>query len=146
VTMEEVPTEICLTVSISNCQFHCRGCHSPYLRDDIGKPLQPDIERLIARYSGLITCVCLMGEGRNEEELESVLQIIRGHGLKTCLYSGSESAEPFRRLIPLLDYLKLGSYRQDLGGLDHKETNQRFYRIKDGMLLDSTNLFWRERK
>lgn len=75
-----------------------------------------------------------------------VLSIIRKHGLKACLYSGSDSAEPFRRVIPLLDYLKIGSYRQDVGGLDHRETNQRFYRIENGKLLDITNQFWRERK
>ena len=28
VTMEEVPTEINLTISISNCRFRCHGCHS----------------------------------------------------------------------------------------------------------------------
>ena len=87
-----------------------------------------------------------MGEGRNEDELMKVLCIIRSHGLRTCLYSGSDSSEPFRRLIPLLDYLKLGPYRQDVGGLDHRETNQRFYRIENGKLLDETKQFWRERK
>ena len=28
VTMEEVPMEISLTISISNCRFRCHGCHS----------------------------------------------------------------------------------------------------------------------
>lgn len=30
VTFEEVPTEISLTISISNCRFRCHGCHSAY--------------------------------------------------------------------------------------------------------------------
>ena len=68
VTMAEVPLEISLTISISNCAFRCHGCHSQYLQEDVGKPLLPDLESLIDRYKGLISCVCLMGEGRNPAE------------------------------------------------------------------------------
>lgn len=31
VTLEEVPTEISLTLSVSNCHFRCRGYHSAHL-------------------------------------------------------------------------------------------------------------------
>ena len=52
VTMEEVPTEISLTISISNCRFRCHGCHSAYLQQDVGKPLLPDLMTLLCRYEG----------------------------------------------------------------------------------------------
>ncbi len=39
VTLAEVPEEISLTLSISNCAFRCHGCHSAYLQRDVGKPL-----------------------------------------------------------------------------------------------------------
>ena len=52
VTMEEVPTEISLTISISNCRFRCHGCHSVYLQQDVGKPLLPDLMPLLRRYEG----------------------------------------------------------------------------------------------
>lgn len=68
VTLAEVPKEISLTISVSNCRFRCCDCHSPYLQKDIGRPLLPDLDALIGRYAGLITCVCLMGEGRNFRE------------------------------------------------------------------------------
>ena len=68
VTMAEVPLEISLTISISNCAFRCHGCHSQYLQEDVGKPLLHDLESLIERDKGLISCVCLMGEGRNPVE------------------------------------------------------------------------------
>lgn len=68
VTLVEVPEEISLTLSISNCRFRCHGCHSPHLQNDIGRPLLPDLDALIRRYERLITCVCLMGEGRNFRE------------------------------------------------------------------------------
>ena len=68
VTLAEAPLEISLTISIPNCAFHCGGCHSSYLQEDVGKPLIPDLEGLIRQYEGLISCVCLMGEGRNPAE------------------------------------------------------------------------------
>ena len=52
VTMEEVPTEISLTISISNCRFRCQGCHSAYLQQDVGKPLLPKLMTLLRRYEG----------------------------------------------------------------------------------------------
>ena len=70
-----------------------------------------------------------MGEGHNPAQLREALQIVRCHGLKTCLYSGCESVKPFCDLLPLLDYLKLGEYQPDRGGLDSPDTNQRFYRV-----------------
>ena len=47
-----------------------------------------------------------MGEGQNPVHLREALQIVRCHGLKTCLYSGRDGVEPFLDLLPLLDYLK----------------------------------------
>ena len=72
-----------------------------------------------------------MGEGQNPAQLREALQLVRSKGLKTCLYSGCGSVEPFRNLLPLLDYLKLGEYRPDRGSLDSPDTNQRFYRVID---------------
>ena len=73
-----------------------------------------------------------MGEGQNPAQLREALQIVQCHGLKTCLHSGCESVEPFRDLLPLLDYLKWGEYQPDKGGLDSQNTNQRFYRVING--------------
>ena len=52
VTLEEVPTEISLTISISNCRFRCHGCHSAYRQQDVGKPLLLDLMTLLRRYEG----------------------------------------------------------------------------------------------
>ena len=87
-----------------------------------------------------------MGEGQNPSELEIALRIIRQHGLKTCLYSGCDQLEPFTKLLPLLDYLKLGAYDARFGGLDSPSTNQRFYRIEHGTLINQTHLFQRRKE
>ena len=39
VTMAEVPREISLTLTISNCAYRCHNCHSPYLQQDAGQLL-----------------------------------------------------------------------------------------------------------
>ena len=42
------------------------------------------------------------------------------------------------------NFIKLGPYIEDLGPLNSKTTNQRFYKIEEGKLVDITNLFWRD--
>lgn len=70
--------------------------------------------------------------------------MIRAHGLKTCLYSGASTPSAFCPLFPLLDYLKIGAYDEQRGGLDSPTTNQRFYQVKNGLLEDKTYLFRRK--
>ncbi len=82
--------------------------------------------------------MCLLGDGSNMDELHELLHRIHGYGLKTCLYTGCDSIEPFRQMLPVLDYIKLGPYVAELGGLDHPDTNQRFYRVQHGELQDIT--------
>ena len=63
-------------------------------------------------------------------------------GIKTCLYSGQDRlSHELVQMLPYLDYLKLGAYKHALGGLGSKTTNQRFYAIHDGKLIDKTYLF-----
>lgn len=39
VTFAEVPDEITLCINITGCKNGCKNCHSSYLAQDIGKPL-----------------------------------------------------------------------------------------------------------
>ena len=71
---------------------------------------------------------------------------MREHGLKTCLYSGCDSVQPFEPLLPLLDCLKIGHYDEKLGGLDKRKTNQRFYRVEQEKLIDETEQFQRRKE
>ena len=36
VVFTEIPNHISLAINISNCQNNCIGCHSPYLKENIG--------------------------------------------------------------------------------------------------------------
>ena len=156
VTFQEVPNEVTLCFNITNCKHRCPGCHSPELQQDIGNDLEVDIESIINRYLGGITCVCFMGEGNDNLALLRCLVMIRDKypGLKTCIYSGEGLGGNWDLYIMLgnrmLDYLKLGPYIQSRGPLNNSNTNQRMYRISYNSESDMANMeditskFWQK--
>lgn len=136
VTFQEVPGETSLVVEITGCLHHCQDCHSKFLWDYTGEPVERDLPKLIKKYSGLITCVCFMGGDQNIEELMRLAHFCHKNNLKTCVYSGCTQDE-FVALIPkthfstnmaLFDYIKVGPYIKERGGLDCVTTNQTFYK------------------
>ena len=61
ICFQEVPDEISLSFSISNCPRKCIGCHSTYLSEDIGNQILDVLEDRIEQYLGYITCVLFLG-------------------------------------------------------------------------------------
>lgn len=149
ITFQEVPDETSLCFNITNCKYRCKGCHSPELREDIGEDLEPKVLDIIGRYRDGITCVCLLGEGNDFDALWRVLKKIRAvyPGLKTCIYSGSNNGEEFIEFVSagLIDYLKLGPYNEDKGGLSSVTTNQRMFSFRNRRTTDITEKFWRKK-
>lgn len=135
VAFSEVPDEISLCINISNCIHKCKGCHSPYLQEDIGEELTPKVlDKLIEDNKG-ITCVCFMGEGGNLFEVAYLSEFIHfKHNLKTALYTGLDfhldtMTDCFDRPFTCeFDYVKTGPYIESLGPLNKKTTNQRMYK------------------
>ena len=154
VTFSEVPDEITLCINITGCKIGCKNCHSPYLAEDIGKPLiykdthnnrtvincNP-LSELIEANKG-ITCICLMGGDSNPEYINILGKTIKCHKLKSAWYSGRQELS---KEIDLknFDFVKLGSYKEEFGPLNSKTTNQRFYKVNEKELIDITNLFWK---
>jgi anaerobic ribonucleoside-triphosphate reductase activating protein len=62
--------------------------------------------------------------------------------LKVGWYWGGTSI-PNEVELELFDYIKLGPYKKELGGLDNPNTNQRFYKIENGQLINWTYKFWK---
>lgn len=127
VVFEEIHDEVTLAVNITNCQHNCPGCHSPYLREDIGNELNfKAIDELIEKNDG-ITCFCFMGEGNDPKSLkDDILHIKEKYpSIKIGLYSGSNDVDDF--YWDNLNYIKLGPYIEELGPLNKKTTNQRLY-------------------
>ena len=125
-TFQEVPCETSLVIEITGCLHHCPDCHSKFLWDYSGEPIARDLQKLIQKYSGLITCVCFMGGDQNIPELMRLAQLCHKNHLKTCVYSGC-TLDEFVALIPkrdfaanmsLFDYVKVGPYIKECGGLD----------------------------
>lgn len=147
VTFQEVPNETSLIFNISGCPYKCRGCHSQYLWGYTGEYISEEIEQILMQYKGLVTCVCFMGGDQNLAELKLLLIKCKSLEFKTCIYSGSNDITIFDDLLSLLDYLKIGEYVDELGGLNSKDTNQRFYQIKTNKECqfafdDKTYLLW----
>ena len=145
VTFSEIPDEITLCINISNCPCKCPGCHSPYLAEDIGERLRYDnLISLIHKNKG-ITCVAFMGGDADPLSVNVYASIIKEQfpNLKVAWYSGRQELSKEINLNNF-NFIKLGPYIEDLGPLNSKTTNQRFYKIEEGKLIDITNLFWKD--
>ena len=112
------------------------------------------LENRIKQYQDMISCVLFLGGEWEIEKLIELLQTVKNTNpsLKTCLYTGLELDEIVELIEQdtkeinevnrqynigwtyifennLLDYLKTGRWIRELGGLDNKNTNQRFYKV-----------------
>lgn len=138
VVLEEIPDRVTLALEIPNCQGSCPGCHSSFLKLDIGKELTPDeADRLIDDNFG-INCLLLLGEGNDPEALLSLAAHVRERfpRLELALYSGRQEVEP--EIYAAFDFVKVGPYVEALGPLNVPTTNQRLYYHGN----DITSRFW----
>lgn len=142
ITFSEVPDEISLCIEISNCPCKCANCHSSYLAQDIGEPL--DLQHLTNLIDGNkgITCVCIMGGDANPSKVDDIAQDIKEYypKLKVAWYSGKQELSKDINL-EFFDFIKLGPYIEELGPLNSKTTNQRFYKVENNKLIDITYKF-----
>ena len=143
IALQEVPDEISLIINVSGCPHRCEGCHSQYLWEYRGNYIVDDISTLIEANKDYISCVCLMGGDYNIPELNLIMEYISHHGLKTCLYTGLNYIPTG---LMMLDYIKIGSYKKELGGLDKLTTNQRFYKNVNNQYVDITEVFQTKEK
>ncbi len=147
IVFQEIPDEVTLAINISNCPNHCKGCHSPYLMEDVGDPLtEESLSMLLQKYGKAITCVCFMGGDAYPEEVQHWAQFLHKQTIakvKVGWYSGKEKL-PVGFSINDFQYIKIGPYIEALGGLKSPLTNQRLYRISDGEMIDITYRFWKQ--
>ena len=77
VTFSEFPDEIALCINITNCPFHCSGCHSPELWNNVGIKLSEELLGVLIDSNKGITCVGFMGG--NVEEVNEFANFIKLH-------------------------------------------------------------------
>lgn len=154
VVFQEIPNETTLAINISNCPCHCKGCHSSYLAEDVGTELTASsLLELLKKNKG-ITCVAMMGGDSEPQEVEYFSELVRNiAGLRYAWYSGRQEL-PKNIDISKFNYIKLGPYIEELGGLKSPTTNQRLYEVKMCKELDEkgnpiyglediTEVFWK---
>lgn len=156
IVFQEIPDEIALAINISNCPCHCKGCHSPYLAEDIGEELTPEkVLELIDSNKG-ITCVAFMGGDSDPRWIYTLCKVVQcmRPDIKRAWYSGRKHLPKnvlSNSKLQRYSYIKLGPYIEELGPLNSRTTNQRFYRIHkqetDGnvkyRLVNETYKFWK---
>lgn len=147
VVFQEIPDETTLSVNISRCPCHCPGCHSSYLAEDIGEPLdEAAIDAFVSEFGADITCIALMGGDAEPETVDRLACYIRERHprYRVAWYSGRIRISP-RITRQHFDYIKIGPYIAHLGSLSKPTTNQRLYKVAaDGELTDITARFWRK--
>lgn len=147
IVFQEIPDEVTLAINISNCPNNCVGCHSKYLMNDVGDALtEMALDGLLDKYGRNITCVCFMGGDADPSGVACLAKYLKRNAqrkIKVGWYSGKNKLpDPF----PLndFDYIKVGRYMEEFGPLKSKTTNQRLYRVEEGILQDITDRFWKK--
>ena len=154
VTFAEVPNEITLCINITGCKIKCKNCHSSYLAENIGTILgSTELVYLINNNKG-ITCVAFMGGDSSPSDINNLAKLIKEvfPKLKVAWYSGRQELSKDIDLENF-DFVKLGPYIEELGPLNNKTTNQKFYIVEklycgnDNYkydLKDITYRFWKD--
>jgi anaerobic ribonucleoside-triphosphate reductase activating protein len=147
IVFQEIPDEVTLAINISNCPCRCPGCHSHYLWEDIGLPLDADaIDAFVQKYGDDITCIAFMGGDADPKAVNQLAQYIHeAHpGFKVAWYSGRIRISGAIKKTDF-DYIKIGPFIKHLGPLKSPTTNQRLYRLTDdGTFEDITSRFWKK--
>ena len=127
ITLSDVPNEIALSFCVAGCPLFCKGCSWNATPDK--NEYDFDIKQEIDK-EPLVTCINFFGGEWLEDELVDYLKYAKEKKKATCLYTGltlDEMKAQHPLIIPLLDYLKVGRWVEQLGGLDNPNTNQIFY-------------------
>lgn len=153
VTFSEIPDEITLCINITGCKIRCKNCHSAYLAEDIGEELTFEVLNSLIKKNEGITCVAFMGGDAEPATVNDLASYVKESypNIKTAWYSGRQELSKDIE-IKNFNAIKLGSYIEELGPLNSKTTNQRFYEVRqvsdmEGKLYygldDVTYKFWK---
>lgn len=144
--LQEVPGEVSLVIDISNCPFKCPYCNTRHLRKDIGEILDEEsLTVLLDSFIDEFTCVVFNGGDIAPNEVNELAAFIKKYypDVKVAWYSGDTAPTIFFQYHNF-DYLKIGPYKKDLGGLKSPTTNQRMYEIDGYNLRNITHKFWEQ--
>jgi len=102
----------------------------------------------VSKYEKNITCVAFMGGDADVHGVMHLAHWIKNHyPLKVAWYSGrSELSDKFAP--QWVDYVKVGPYKKECGGLENPHTNQKMFKVdknlNDFVYTDITQQFWKK--
>ena len=142
IVFQEIPDEVTLALNLSGCPYRCFGCHSPHLQEETGEELTENLlTNLMSAYGQSVTCICFMGGDNDPEKVLNIAKYAKQFQKKIAWYSGNPNL--YKDAYLFFDYIKTGQYIQELGALNSQNTNQRFYRIENQIMIDITEQFKR---
>ena len=144
IVFQEVPNEVSLAFSITGCKNNCINCHSAFLREDIGELLTQEVlEKSLEEYGEDITTILFLGGEHRQDEIKEYCCYLKDLNYKTAWYCGYDDINRVDQdLLKSLDYFKIGSYKEEYGGLKCKNTNQKFFKKVNSEFVDITYKFW----
>ncbi|PAF45981.1 hypothetical protein [Helicobacter sp. 11S02629-2] len=141
----ELPDFISLIIPLSGCGQACPRCHSKHLQNpQNGEILSlKEFESLYLKYKEKVEVICFFGSASHLEKLD---KFIFSFPFKYALYCGQDLDISQAKKLMLkhkLSFLKIGSFKYQLGALDSKTTNQKllFFDSIDGDIKDITYKF-----
>lgn len=146
IVFAEIPDEVSLAINITNCPNACKNCHSLWLWKDEGEELNEEsLSLILSEYISSITCVAFMGGDREPKAIDGLAEFVKEKfNKKVAWYSGRK--EISKEINPKnFDYIKIGSYIEELGALKQRTTNQKLYKLHNGEIVeDITYRFWKK--
>lgn len=129
-TLQDVPNELSMCINIAGCPWQCEGCSWKKVTEGMTRYelTITDLQNILRKDNNNHSCICFMG-GDWENDLIYFVKEAKTYGYKTCLYTGGKTIHT--DLLKYLDYIKVGAYKKELGGLDSPITNQRLLTIGD---------------
>ena len=165
-TFAEVPNKLAVYFSLGDCAKGCPDCHSA---SELGVPcddgmLIEEMIKIAEMYiqKGANAIVVMGGTDCFSFKLSDLKKVLNAlvSIAPVCLFSGSDNYEKIKELAMAAGcfWVKVGSYKKELGGLQNRNTNQRYYELKLKTFLnyvsqeykvvpfweDITSVFWRK--
>ena len=138
--VKEIPDELSLGITCIGCPVHCSECHSKHVWDinsnNIGKELTyNELHKIFYPNHKLVSCLLFFGGEWDDNLLYIIKEFKTRFTHKVGLYTGLDLPtilDRYSLLLNTLDYIKVGPYIPEFGGLDNPNTNQRLYKLTNG--------------
>ena len=151
VSLNELPNHIAVAIELGNCKQRCKGCHSEWLSIPLPKSSWMELETLMYEVNkhiknGADAIVLMDGtnNGVSPDDLVEAINIL-SHYAPIGIFSGLPVKAAIHEVLKeeaKLSFLKVGDYKEKLGGLASKTTNQRFFtKTYEGVWEDTTFMF-----